>query len=132
MSLEREVSMSSRQPLGRIVDVPALELWNGVIGRRVIGERSMFAVVELEPNTAVPEHRHPHEQLGIALVGGGRFRVGDEVLDVGPGSTWNIPPSVPHEFTVGPDGAVVIDVFTPNREDWEGLPEAGERPPRWP
>ena len=112
--------MPVNSALGKIASVTALDVWQGVVARRVIGQRSMFAVVELEPNTAVPEHRHPHEQQGIVLTGGGRFRVGEEAMDVGPGSTWNIPPDVPHEFTVGPEGAVVIDVFTPNREDWEG------------
>jgi quercetin dioxygenase-like cupin family protein len=128
----KEVVVPDKQHLGRISDVRAIDIWKGVAGRCIIGERSMFAVVELEPNTAVPEHRHPQEQLGLVLAGGGRFRVGDDVVDVRPGSTWNIPPDVPHEFIVGPDGAVVIDVFTPNREDWEGLPEAQQRPPRWP
>ncbi|HVM30134.1 MAG TPA: cupin domain-containing protein [Candidatus Limnocylindrales bacterium] len=124
--------MASKNALGHIADATAIAVWGGVVARRLVGQRSMFAVVELEPNTAVPEHRHPHEQLGLVLTGGGRFRVGHEVMDVSPGSTWNIPPDIPHEFTVGPEGAVVIDVFTPNREDWEGLPQAQDRPPRWP
>jgi len=124
--------MPDHKSLRQIEDIRALAIWHGVIARRVIGERSMFAVVELEPNTAVPEHRHPHEQLGIVLTGGGRFRVDDEVREVRPGSTWNIAPNVPHEFIVGPEGAVVVDVFAPPREDWEGLSEAEERQPRWP
>ena len=124
--------MSVDRNLRQLEELGALQVWAGVRARRIIGRRCMFAVVELDPNTAVPEHRHPHEQLGIVLRGSGRFRIGEEVRDVAPGSTWNIAPDVPHEFTVGPDGAVVIDVFAPNREDWEVLPAADEREPRWP
>ena len=40
--------------------------------------------------------------------------------------------NVPHEATAGPEGAVVIDVFAPVREDWVALDEAEPREPRWP
>jgi hypothetical protein len=43
----------------------------------------------------------------------------------GPGGTWRILGDVPHEVTVGPDGAVVIDVFSPPREDWRAFPDRG-------
>ena len=33
--------------------------------------------------------------------------------ELGPGATWNIPSDVPHEVGAGPEGAVVIDVFSP-------------------
>jgi unsaturated pyranuronate lyase len=39
---------------------------------------------------------------------------------------------VPHEATAAPDGAVVIDVFAPVRQEWEALEPADEREPRWP
>jgi hypothetical protein len=58
--------------------------------------------------------------------------VGDEVLDIKPGSTWRILADVPHELTVGPEGAVVIDVFSPPRADWDAMPIAEPRPLMWP
>jgi quercetin dioxygenase-like cupin family protein len=66
------------------------------------------------------------------LTGSGRFRIGDEERDVVPGSTWRVLGNEAHEMWVGPEGAVVIDVFTPLREDWNALPTAGERDARWP
>lgn len=124
--------MTIDRSLRALHELDALAVWDGVRARRVSGERCMFAVVELEPNAFVPEHVHPHEQLGIVLRGGGRFRVGDEVRDVEPGSTWRILSGVPHEFQVGREGAVVIDVFAPDREDWADLPQADGRAPVWP
>ncbi|HEV8516124.1 MAG TPA: cupin domain-containing protein [Candidatus Limnocylindrales bacterium] len=115
-----------------IDDVTALRVWEGVVGRPIEGERITMALVELEPNAIVPEHRHPNEQVGIVLRGGGRFRVGQEEREVRPGSTWRILADVPHEMHVGPDGAVVIDVFSPPRADWHALSTVDDWQSTWP
>jgi quercetin dioxygenase-like cupin family protein len=60
------------------------------------------------------------------------FRVGDESRELRPGETWSIPGNVAHEVRVGPDGAVVLDVFAPIRDDWRIAPQADARAPRWP
>ena len=108
------------------------EIWAGAAVRTVHGERITLGAVELDPGAVVPEHRHENEQLGIVLSGSLRFRVGDEARDLGPGGTWRIPANTPHEVTAGPDGAVVLDVFAPTRDDWAALEPGAPRPPRWP
>jgi len=116
-------------------DVSSLDLqriWHGVHGRVVHGDRITLGVLELDANSVVPEHSHEHEQLGICLSGSLRFRVGDETRELGPGELWTIPSNVPHEVQVGSDGAVVIDVFAPTRDDWREAPRADAREPRWP
>lgn len=121
--------------MGALAELAALapfEVWDGVVARSVDGERVGFAVVELEPSTVVPEHSHENEQLGIVLRGSLSFRVGDEVRDLEPGGTWRIAPNVPHEVHIGPEGAVVIDVFAPVRSDWQSLERLDSRPPVWP
>ena len=107
-------------------------IWDGVHGRVVHGERITLGVIELDPDSVVPEHSHEHEQLGMCLHGSLHFRVGDESRELGPGETWSIPSKVPHEVHVGPDGAVVIDVFAPTRDDWREAPHGDRRLPRWP
>jgi len=107
-------------------------IWNGVLARTVDGEQCSFGVVELDPDSVVPEHRHPNEQLGIVVSGSVRFRVGDEERELAPGGTWHIPPNVPHEVTTGPAGAVVLDVFAPPREDWAALERSQPTAARWP
>ena len=108
------------------------DIWNGVAVRAVHGERVTLGVVELDPNSAVPEHRHGPEQLGMVLSGSLTFRIGDETRELGPGGTWCIPTDVPHEVKAGPEGAVVIDVFGPTRDDWAALEPSEPRAPRWP
>jgi len=97
------------------------QIWDGVVVRSVHGERTSFGVVELDPGSHVPEHAHENEQLGMVLRGDVEFRVAEERMKLGPGGTWSIPANVPHEVWAGPDGAVVIDVFAPRRDDWQTL-----------
>lgn len=116
-------------------DVSSLHLrriWDGVHGRVVHGERITLGVIELDPGSVVPEHSHEHEQLGICLSGSLVFHVGDESRELRPGETWRIRGNVPHEVRVGPDGAVVVDVFAPTRDDWLEAERVEPRPPRWP
>ena len=91
-----------------------------------------MSVVELDPAAVVAEHSHENEQLGICLRGSIDFRVGDERRELGPGATWCIPAHTPHEATAGPNGAVVIDVFAPPRDDFRALMKLAHRAPRWP
>ena len=80
----------------------------------------------------MPGHRHENEQLGMVITGQLTFTIGDEVRDLGPGGTWRIPSDTPHQVSVGPAGAVVIDIFAPVRNDWDALPSQPARPPVWP
>jgi quercetin dioxygenase-like cupin family protein len=117
---------------GSVSSLDLQRVWDGVHGRALHGERLTFAVVELDPDSIVPEHNHEQEQLGICLRGSLDFRIGDETRTLGPGETWTIPSNVPHEVHVGPEGAVVIDVFAPTRDDWYSAEVVDARPPRWP
>jgi quercetin dioxygenase-like cupin family protein len=112
--------------------IAPIDIWTGVIARTVEGSQCSFAVVELDPGSVVAEHSHPNEQLGLVVSGSVAFRVGDETRELGPGSTWRIPPNVPHEVHTGADGAVVVDVFAPAREDWRALERSQPKSPRWP
>jgi quercetin dioxygenase-like cupin family protein len=113
---------------GGIDRLDQLRIWDGVTAQAVEGERTTLAVIELEPQSAVPEHSHDNEQLGVLIRGSMRFRVGDEVRELGPGETWRILSHVPHEVTAGPDGALAVECFAPARDDWAGLDRLQGRP----
>jgi unsaturated pyranuronate lyase len=115
-----------------IASIGPLRIWDGVVAREVQGEQLTVAVVELDPSSLVPEHHHASEQLGFVVSGSLTFRVGDETRTLGPGETWSIPSDVPHEARAGAEGAVVLDVFAPPRDDWGGIQREEPRPPRWP
>lgn len=108
------------------------QLGEGYLARAVHGERLTLAVVEIEPGAALPEHRHANEQFGLVLEGSVVFRVGDETSTLRPGGIWRIPGDTPHSVTGGEEGAVVVDVFSPPRDDWAARETFEGRPPRWP
>jgi quercetin dioxygenase-like cupin family protein len=108
------------------------QIWGGVVGRVVAGEQMTFAVIELAPDTVVPEHAHVNEQIGVLVDGSLRFRIGDEERELEPGGTWCIPAHVPHDVQAGPEGAVVVETFAPAREDWGALKRRDPSSPAWP
>jgi quercetin dioxygenase-like cupin family protein len=109
-----------------------LAIWDGVTGRVVQGERGTLVVVELDPDSFVPEHRHDNEQLGVCAAGSLTFQIGAESRELRPGDTWLIPSGVPHQVHVGSEGAVVIETFVPARSDWAALERLEPASPRWP
>lgn len=113
-------------------DLRPLPIWDGVLGRAVQGANLTLGVLELAPNSVVPEHQHHNEQLGIVLQGSMTFTIGGETRALAPGDTYVIPSNVPHGVVTGPEGAVVVDVFAPVREDWSRFTPGAPQPPRWP
>ena len=118
--------------LADLADFAPIQVFDGIRARRVEGDLITLAIVELDPGAVVPEHRHPHEQNGMVITGQMTFRVGSEERVLGPGGTWRILGGVPHTATAGTDGAVVIDVFSPIRTDWEDREVLSPSQPRWP
>jgi quercetin dioxygenase-like cupin family protein len=123
------------EPMSNMADLSTIapfEVWGEAVrARKVEGEHLTLAVVELAPDAVVPEHRHPSEQLGLVIRGSMRFTVDGETRDLGPGGTWRILSGRPHDAVAGPEGAVVIDVFSPIRSDWD-FPTLPARSPVWP
>ena len=107
-------------------------LREGITARAVEGERITMAVVDLEPNIAMPEHHHENEQLGFVIAGSMTMWIGDEKSDLHPGDTYAIPSDVPHHVAVGSHGCTVVDVFAPVREDWKKLERLEPAKPNWP
>lgn len=119
-------------PFDDLAGIGPQQIWDGVVARSVAGARITMAVVELDAGATVPEHAHENEQLGMVLRGSLTFRIAGETRALDPGGTWSIPANVPHAVEVGPDGAVVIDVFSPGRADWAQLERKPPSTPRWP
>lgn len=107
-------------------------IWDGVVARTVHGDRLTLAVVELDAGSSIPSHSHDNEQLGLVIEGTIRFTVGDETRELGPGATWCIPSQVSHGVVAGLEGAVVVEVFAPARDDWRSLETRPAGRGRWP
>ena len=115
-----------------LTEIARLRLFEGVTGRVVGGRGLTLAFVELDPSSIVPEHSHPHEQIGVCVSGSLSFRIGNEERELTAGGTWEIPGGVPHEVRVGAEGAAVIEAWAPRRDEWDGLETLEQAPPPWP
>lgn len=102
----------------RFDDVVSFELAEGVSGRPLFGEKAMINLIEFEPGAVVPLHSHPHEQLGIVLRGVQVLVVDGIEHRLGPMEGYVLPGGVEHSARCGPEGATVVDVFHPVREDY--------------
>lgn len=126
-----ELSHSSSSAFRQFATVSPQRIWAGVVVRALHGERATLGLVELAPNSVVPEHSHPNEQMGVLVRGSfRRFRIGGESRKIDPGDTWRILGGVPHEVETGPDGALVLELWS--REDWAQFEHEEPRPTGWP
>jgi quercetin dioxygenase-like cupin family protein len=82
------------------------------------GRSMMLSVVTFEPGSVVPNHSHPHEQMGMMVSGRLEFTVGGVTKVLGPGDQWRIPGGVVHTVRALDGPAVALDVFHPIREDY--------------
>lgn len=56
---------------------------------------------------------HPNEQMTYLLEGKAKFRVGEEVYEVGPGQAVHVPSNVEHELELLTPTIRYIEVFSP-------------------
>ena len=93
-------------------------LADGDTGRPLFGAGAMLNVIEFEPGATVPLHSHVHEQLGLVLHGMQALVVDGVAHELGPMEGYVLPGGVQHSAYCGPEGALVLDVFQPVREDY--------------
>jgi quercetin dioxygenase-like cupin family protein len=93
-------------------------IFPGVQVRTCAAEKMMLSMANLEANAIVPEHAHPHEQVGIVLEGRVTFAIGDEQKTLQPGDVFCIPGNVRHKVVVLDAPAKVLDIFYPVREEY--------------
>jgi len=83
----------------------------------VHGEKTLMGEFSLAKGAEIPPHAHPHEQTGILISGKVRFKIGDELFEAEAGDSWCIPGGIEHAVEVL-EGSVVLEVFSPVREDY--------------
>lgn len=93
---------------------------NGALRRiQVVGETMMTMEVTFPKaeEKMGGTHSHPHEQISYIARGDVLFVIGDEQEVMHAGDTVYVPGGVAHGTQALTDGAVVVDVFHPLRED---------------
>jgi quercetin dioxygenase-like cupin family protein len=96
----------------------ARTLGEGIETRIFVGDNVMLSVVRLAPNAVGQVHSHPNEQWGVLLEGSAVRIQGSEEVAVVAGEFWHSPGGVPHGIRAGASGAVVLDIFSPPRDEY--------------
>lgn len=99
-------------------DVERRELLPGVYARLIWGEKIMMGIIDINPDTEVPKHSHPHEQCGRVLEGAAWFYVGDSEQLLVAGDHYVIPGDVPHRVVATENGCSALDIWSPIREEY--------------
>ena len=68
--------------------------------------------------TPDPPHTHPHEQVTYIVAGEILFFLGDERQPLSAGDMVAVPPDAPHHIQVLSDSVLLIDTFTPLRQEF--------------
>lgn len=85
-----------------------------------VGAKSMVTKMNYVKGNYATTHSHPHEQCGYVISGRYNLTVETEPkinVILTAGDSYAIPGGTPHSFEVI-EGGEVVDVFTPQREDY--------------
>ena len=98
--------------------VVAAEQMNSQVRRQMFHTETMtVARVALAKGATVPEHLHTNEQISMIESGKMKFVLAGVQTLLSPGDMLRIPPNVPH-WVEAIEDSVVVDLFSPRREDW--------------
>jgi unsaturated pyranuronate lyase len=98
--------------------VPAERIADGIERQMIWGDRLMVCRLRFAPRIVTEVHAHPHEQITLVVQGRVRFTVaGRERLSTA-GDVLHFPSNVEHGATMLDEEVVLIDIFSPVREDF--------------
>lgn len=103
--------------------IPVERIGDGIERQMVWGDRLMVCRLRFAPRVMTAVHAHPHEQITIVERGRVRFTVGGVERESSAGDVLHFPAHVAHGATMLDDEVVLIDIFSPIREDF--LPADG-------
>lgn len=98
--------------------IPVENVSEGIKRQMVVGENVMVVRFTFDPFLVTPEHTHPHEQVSLVIKGRVKFFISGEERIVSAGDVLHFPPHNRHGATMLDEEVVLIDIFSPIREDF--------------
>ena len=102
--------------------VPFEQVANGIRRQMVIGQNVMVCRFTFDPFVVTDVHSHRHEQITLVVKGKVRFTIDGQVVIAAPGDVLHFPPNNRHGATMLDEEVVLIDIFSPIREDFLSVP----------
>ena len=102
---------------------PVERIADGIERQTLSGNRLMICRLSFAPGVVTPVHSHPHEQMTLVEQGRVRFRVAGTDHLAAAGDVLIFPSGIEHGATMLETPVVLVDIFSPPREDF--LPPRG-------
>ena len=98
--------------------IPFETVGEGIERQMIVGESLMICRLRFAANTVTPAHEHPHEQMTIVEKGSVLFILGEVEQVFCAGDVLHFPPHFWHGATMLDEEVILIDIFSPIREDF--------------
>jgi len=98
--------------------IPAESIAEGITRQMVSGDRLMVCRLTLAANTVTPIHTHVHEQMTIVERGRADFFIEGQKRTAKAGDVLLFPSGIVHGATMLDEEVVLVDIFSPPREDF--------------
>jgi quercetin dioxygenase-like cupin family protein len=98
--------------------IPAEQIGQGIERQIIWGNQLMVCRLRIAPRVVTAVHAHPHEQFTLVERGTVRFTVAGEDRLSSPGDILHFPSHCEHGATVLDEEVVLIDIFSPVRQDF--------------
>ena len=97
---------------------------DGIERQMIWGDRVMVCRLRFRPHVVTTVHSHPHEQITIVERGRVRFTIAGADRMAAAGDVLHFPSQLLHGATMLDEEVVLIDIFSPVREDFLPVPPA--------
>jgi quercetin dioxygenase-like cupin family protein len=116
--MQPPIDAAASGALWRWADVPAEQIADGIERQMIVGAKLMVCRLRFRPHVETAVHSHPHEQITLVEKGRVRFTIGGAERVADQGDVLHFASGLPHGATMLDEEVVLIDIFTPLREDF--------------
>lgn len=99
-------------------NIPVEHPFTGIERQMFVGNQIMICRFRFAPFLVTPQHDHPHEQMTIVEQGKVRFFIEGKEQIACAGDVLHFPSNCWHGATMMDEEVVLLDIFTPLREDF--------------
>jgi quercetin dioxygenase-like cupin family protein len=98
--------------------IPVEQIADGIERQMIWGEQLMVCRLRIAPRVVTEIHAHPHEQITLVERGTVRFTIAGQERVSSAGDVLHFPSQCEHGATMLEDEVVLIDIFSPVREEF--------------
>lgn len=98
--------------------IPVERISQGIDRQMIVGQNIMICRLRFDAFVVTPAHRHPHEQMTFVIQGKVKFTLDTEERIMSAGDILHFPSNHWHGATMLDEEVVLIDIFSPIREDF--------------